>query len=69
MCGVKIEENNNMNTKRGQIIKNVILQKCKEREIYGYTNLTDSDVTEILETLEAKNITLSKEEMLNLGFD
>ena len=54
--------------KRGQIIKQVILDKCNERETYGYTNLHDSDVIDILNTLRSKGITLTSEEMVSLGF-
>lgn len=55
--------------KRGQIIKQVILDKCKETETLGYTNLKSSDITDILNTLSQKGIKLSKEEMNNLGFE
>ncbi len=58
------------NTKtRGQIIKQTILAKCSEREIQGYQNLTDSDVTEILETLSSYGIELTRKEMIALGFE
>ena len=55
--------------KRGQIIKQVILKKCEEREISGYTTLQDSDIMDILDELKEQGVTLTKEEMQNLGFD
>ncbi len=55
--------------KRGEIIKQTILNKCKEREVLGYTNLQSSDVSAILEELEEKGVILSKDEMINLGFE
>lgn len=54
--------------KRGEIIKQVILNKCKEREAFGYANLQSSDITDILEQLKEHGITLTKDEMDNLGF-
>ncbi len=57
------------NIKRGQIIKQVILAKCQERETYGYTNLQSSDVTSILNELEQKGIELTRDELINLGLE
>jgi predicted transcriptional regulator len=55
--------------KRGQIIKQTILDKCKEKQITGYTNLSKTDISCTIEELKTKGIILSKQELYNLGFD
>lgn len=54
---------------RGKLIKQIILDKCEEREKLGYETLQDSDIMDILDNLRERGITLTKEEMKNLGFD
>ena len=50
-------------------LKNVILAKCDERERLGYDHLGDSDIIDILEECERKNIPVTRKELEKLGMD
>lgn len=50
-------------------LKDIILAKCDEREQAGYDHLTDSDIMDILEECERKNILVTRKELEQLGLD
>ncbi len=50
-------------------LKDVILAKCDERERMGFDHLNDSDVMDILEECERKNIPVTRKEIEQLGMD
>ena len=50
-------------------LKDIILAKCNERESQGYDTLTDSDIMDILEECERKQIKITRKELEQLGMD
>lgn len=50
-------------------LKDIILAKCNEREQAGYDHLNDSDIMDILEECERKNIPVTRKELEQLGID
>ena len=52
-----------------QELKNIILAKCDEREHLGYDHLNDSDIMDILEECNNKNISVTRKELEQLGLD
>jgi hypothetical protein len=50
-------------------LKEIILNKCNEREQSGYDHLTDSDIMDILEECERRSIQVTRQELEALGLD
>ncbi len=50
-------------------LKDIILAKCDERERMGFGHLNDSDIMDILEECERKNIPVTRKEIEQLGID
>ena len=48
-------------------LKDIILAKCDERERMGFDHLNDSDIMDILEECERKNILVTRKEIEQLG--
>ena len=50
-------------------LKEIILNKCYELEHQGYDHLNDSDIMDILEECERKNIPVTRKDLEQLGVD
>jgi len=50
-------------------LRDIILAKCDERERMGFNHLNDSDIMDILEECERKNIHVTRKEIEQLGMD
>ncbi|WP_156092990.1 hypothetical protein [Lachnospira multipara] len=50
-------------------LKDIVLAKCNERENQGYDSLRDSDIMDILEECERKQIKITRKELEQLGMD
>lgn len=50
-------------------LKEIILKKCDEREKMGYETLVDSDIMDILEECEQKNIPVTRQMLEQLLLD
>ncbi len=50
-------------------LKDIILVKCDEREQMGFDHLNDSDIMDIIEECERKNIPVTRKEIEQLGMD
>lgn len=48
-------------------LKDIILAKCDECERNGFDYLSDSDVMDILEECERRNISVTRKEIEQLG--